>query len=108
MIFNRERSIGKANALFKQGRLNIGYQTLLLSCVLVATASGQESSVRLEKPQNIFFYPQLNLHGGYDTNEPGDHWGLADRGARTQLALEWFVKDEAHQQRGLNVNMDIQ
>ena len=100
MIFNRERSIGKANALFKPGRLDIGYQTLLLSCVLVATVSGQESSVRLEKPQNIFFYPQLNLHGGYDTNEPGDHWGLADRGARTQLALEWFVKDEAHQQRG--------
>ncbi len=72
----------------------------MLGCVFVASAFGQESSVRLEKPQNIFFYPQLNLHWGYDTNEPGDHLGLADLGARTQLALEWLVKDEAHQQRG--------
>ncbi len=90
----------RCGTLLKLRQLDIGYQAVLLSLILVVIASGQESSVRLKKPQNIFFYPQLNLHGGYDTNEPGDHWGLADRGARTQLSLEWFVKDEIHQQRG--------
>ena len=68
--------------------------------LFIPVSFAQESSIRLEKPRNIFFYPQLNLQGGYDTREPGSHWGLADRGARTQLVLEWFVKDKAHQQRG--------
>jgi len=85
---------------FKQGKLAIWFRALVLSYLFSVVVSAQESSVRLEKSQNIFFYPRLNLQGGYDTNEPGDYWGLADRGARTQLVLEWFVKDEAHQQRG--------
>ena len=69
---------------------------IFVSCL---NASGQEWKNRLNKPENTFFYNQLNLHMGYDSNEPGDGWGIADRGARTQVSFEWFIKDKKHMQR---------
>lgn len=72
---------------------------LLIGFLLCLTASGQEWKRRIHKPDNDFFYYQLNLHGGYDANEPGDGWGFADRGPRTQINFEWFIKDEEHMQR---------
>ena len=66
----------------------------------LATVSAQDSTSKLKKPDKVFLYPQLNLAGGYDTAESGDHWGLADLGARTQVTMEMFVKDETRIQRG--------
>lgn len=71
-----------------------------LGVTLVPPASAQDLRTRLEKPAQRFFFYQINLAGGYDTREPGDHWDGADRGAPTQFALEWFGKSEAGLQRG--------
>lgn len=57
------------------------------------------TKLRLNKPEKDFFFYQLNLHGGYDSAEPGDGWGLADRGSRSQVSFEWFSKAEKHMQR---------
>ncbi len=67
---------------------------------LATGATAQDWKTRLERPDQSFFYYQLNASGGYDTREPGDSWGLADRGAPTQLTLEWFSKDGHAIQRG--------
>lgn len=79
--------------------MNTRFLTIVLLSV-PAVLGAQDTAIKLNKPQNIFFYPQLNLQGGYDTAEPGDHWGLADRGARTQIAFELFKKAETRLQRG--------
>jgi hypothetical protein len=78
-------------------------QSLAVVCLLgttAATASAQDLRTRLEKPEQRFFFYQVNLAGGYDTREPDDHWGGADRGAPTQFAVEWFGKSETGIQRG--------
>ncbi len=78
-----------------------GVLTLLAAlCAATFSVQAQDKSVLLEKPQKVFWYPQLNLAGGYDTAEPGDGWGLADKGSRSQVALEVFSKLEERIQRG--------
>ena len=72
----------------------------LMAFVLCSVVRGQEWKRRINKPEHQFFYYQLNVHGGYDSNEPGDGWGWSDRGARTQMNFEWLIKDESHMQRG--------
>jgi hypothetical protein len=71
-----------------------------LGVVVAGPAFAQDLRTRLVKPDQRFFFYQINLAGGYDTREPNDHWGGADRGAPTQFALEWFGKSEAGIQRG--------
>jgi hypothetical protein len=73
---------------------------IFVSILFLFNASAQESALYYEKQDSIFFYPQLNLSGGYDNAEPGDHWGAADKGAKNKLSLEWFVKDRERMQLG--------
>ena len=87
-------------AVFCLWRRNTAKASLACGIALTTPLIAQDTTIRLVKPENVFFYPQLNLQAGYDSNEPGDGWGFADRGSRTQLALEWFVKDEERLQRG--------
>lgn len=75
----------------------------LLALLLPLSASlgaAQDWKTRLERPQQSFVFYQLNAAGGYDSAEDGDGWGLADRGPRTQLTLEWLSKDRDAIQRG--------
>lgn len=65
-----------------------------------AVASAQDSTNRLLKPQQRFFFYQVNLAGGYDSREPENGWGLADRGPRSQVSVEWFGKNEERIQKG--------
>ncbi len=65
----------------------------LLSAMAGTPAAAQEKEIRLEKPAHVFYYPQVNVQWGFDQAEPGDHWGLADRGSRTDLSFEVFAKD---------------
>jgi len=53
----------------------------------------------LVRPDQEFVFYQFNLAAGYDSAEP-DNGGLADRGPRTQLNIEWFAKDKGRIQRG--------
>jgi len=76
------------------------YILCLISSFCFSTiAIGEGTKIRLNKPEKDFFYYQLNLHGGYDSDEAGDGWGLADRGSRSQMSFEWFSKAERHMQR---------
>jgi hypothetical protein len=66
----------------------------------MASLVGQDTAIRLAKPQNVFFYPQVNIHGGYESGESRDRWGLANRGPQTQVAFELYQKAETRLQRG--------
>jgi len=81
------------------------YRTQTLSLILLLTtlpcAFAQEFSLRKEKPDNVFFYHQWNLHGGYHLNDSKRRWQLADDvGAKTQATFEWYGKDQKTDQIG--------
>lgn len=81
---------------------------LVLLFLFAHSAFAVEYSVRKVKPDNVFFYHQWNLQGGYDSSDPDSGWGLADQyGARTQATFEWLVKRQKPTQIGYTKFMSL-
>lgn len=73
---------------------------IALACGWPFSAAAQDNRPRLAKPEQVFFFYQVNFSAGYDTREPESGWGAADRGAANQVAFELFGKMEKNLQRG--------
>lgn len=85
-----------------ENRLVLVCRTIALAgllAVVLGPAAEAQYTTWLEKPPQKFFFYQVNLAAGYDSQEL-DAFGFADRGPRTQLNVEWLSKDPERIQRG--------
>ncbi len=61
---------------------------------------GAQKSLKQYKQQTTFFHTQLNLHGGWLSDNSGERWDLYPSAPSNQLAFRLMKKDQRTMQRG--------
>ncbi len=74
--------------------------TLLILCLLTAVNAFGQKAIKLQKQKTTFFYTQFNFHYGYFDNGIAPSWDLSEMGAKNQVALQVFSKNQRLMQKG--------
>ena len=77
---------------------------LAITILLISLFSFSQTSIKYNKPKNVFFYSQLSARGGgqFDLNSASEPWlfSSSSKGQRTRLTNQLFFRSKKTLQKG--------